>query len=219
MEHTQPDLSRRCPLCQHTMHTGEQQGGPPTVIPFFREGSYHIYQCESCQHEMKISTSALVATQFGSTLMALLLMLLIVWNRAVLPLWFDFGHEAMIAIFTTVTALIAAMLILGGIWNAISLIRNIARTRRAPLCQRPARNILLRIIGHILYSFLPWIYWAGVGFLNDTVLHIDRDWGVILVLPGLAPFYLAERFGLSATTIFFLSASYPVMGFIYMWMS
>lgn len=219
MKNTQRDVSRHCPLCQHIMHAGEQQGGAPTIIPFFREGSYLVYQCEACQHEIKISTPALVATQFGSAVMAVLLIILIVWNRSMLPLWFDFGHEPMIAVFSILTALIASMLILGGVWNALALLRNSALARRAPLCQKPQRHILIRIISHILYSFLPWIYWGGVGFLNDTVLHIDRDWGVLLVLPGLAPFYLAERFGLSSTTIFFLSASYPATGFIYMWMT
>lgn len=219
MKNTEQDLARCCPKCQNTMQASEQQGGVPTVIPFFREGSYRTYQCETCGHQLQISTAALAATQCGTAAMAVLLILLIIWNRPLLPLWFDFNNEPLIALISTLTALVAALLILGGIWNSYALFRHVVLTQRAPYCQRPKRHIIIRIISHILYSFLPWIYWGGVGFLNDTVLHIERDWGVILVIPGFIPFYVAERFGFSSTTIFFLSASYPTAGFIYMWMT
>ncbi len=81
------------------------------------------------------------------------------------------------------------------------------------------RATILTIGGYVMWSLLPWLFWAGMGFLNDTVLHIDRDWAIVLLVPGFAPFFIAERFGFSSTVVFFLTASYPTTAFIYMWLN
>lgn len=219
MKNTPNDLSRYCPTCQQPMRAGEQTGEAPLIIPFFREGSFQQYHCQECDTDIQIATSGLVTVQFGSVMMALFLSGLIVWNIQLLPVWFDFSETPLIGLLSGVTALIAAMFILDGIYNGIGLIRNLTMMGKAPLCHRTAWQILILIVASILYSFIPWVYWFGAGFLNDTVFHIDRDWAVALVVPGLLPFFVADRVGLSPTTIFFLSASYPTAGFIYMWMS
>ncbi|MBW2186335.1 MAG: hypothetical protein JRG71_08015 [Deltaproteobacteria bacterium] len=212
-------LSRYCPTCHKAMQAGKQVGEAPTIIPFFREGSFQTYHCQECDKDIQVATSGLVTAQFGSVMMALFISGLIIWNIKSLPLWFDFSEAPLIGLLSAMTALIAILLILGGIYNALALIRNLTLLGQAPLCHRTPLHMLIRIVASILYSFIPWVYWFGAGFLNDTVFHIDRDWAVVVVVPGLLPFFVADRVGLSPTTIFLLSASYPTAGMIYMWMS
>ncbi len=184
------------------------------------ENAYQVFFCSQCQQNFSIPSTGLLTVQLATSLLAIAVCLLIFWDNNLLPLWGALFQTPLVALIGIVMTLIAAVLLVGGFWNGVAFIRNLRLLKNAPKIKNTGVGFwFLRFIGSFVYSLVPWLYWFGAGFLNDTYLHIDRDWAGVLVLPGFLPFIFADRFGLSPTLIFLLSASYPTVGFIYMWFS
>ena len=212
------DVRRKCPYCEGAMEQIGVDGGAPLYVPWLRDNSFRVFSCSQCQQKINLPTTGLLVAQFITAVFTFVTCVLIFWNNDLLQLWTALTKAPLAAMIGIVMTLIAALLLCGGVWNAIELIRNLRLLRRAPQ-YRHKSFWAFKVIGTVLYSLVPWGYWIGAGFVNDIYLQIDRDWSFVLVAPGLLPFFFADRFGLSPTVIFLLSASYPTAGFIYMWLS
>ena len=80
------------------------------------------------------------------------------------------------------------------------------------------RNRWLHYIWLFLYSLLPWLIWSGAGFLNTYYFQLN-DWMIFgAIILGIAPIFVATKFGLNPSYVFFLTSAYPMAGFIYIWL-
>ena len=71
----------------------------------------------------------------------------------------------------------------------------------------------------ILLSLAPWVYWAGMGYCNFYYWHLDENVAGFVVAPGLIPFFVADKLGAFPSGVFYLSALYPTIGFIIMFLT
>ncbi len=202
--------TRQCAQCNGSMALITKQKGS-LLFPFAHgETSYQLYRCSECNQEIKLPLPNVMFIQFMTALSTVIALFLLVQSKQVLSL-FSINILLSIGIIT-----ILLLFFTGGIWNTIALTRNLRLCHHYPAIHHKT-NIPLHILGLFLYSLTPFIYWGGMGFLNDYYLHIPEGLSFFIVLPGFAPFYFADKFGFAPSTVFLLTASYPVIGFIIMW--
>lgn len=198
------------------MKADEFSGGAPILLPILKDFSYIHYRCPHCDYQIKMATPALLATQ-AVTFSSLLILIVILLSQYGVQIWreLDSGLSSAVVLLPV---LLLCFLAFGGLWNGLAFIHEIRKRHLVPTVSRQG-FFFYKLIAHFLYSLIPWGYWAGVGILNDLYLDIDDDLVLFFVLPGVLPFFLAQKFGLTPTIVFLLSASYPTIGLVWMWLT
>lgn len=205
-------LIRACPSCEGEMKPAEKV--IENSVFFFRENGI-LFNCENCDEAVVLLSYPTIFTKFLTFLISIGIIVAIVMNNYTGLVKELLNESIGMSALAILISGIALILIFGGLFNIISLTTTIRKAAKYPLISGGSilRIIFLFIIT-MMYGFLPWIILGGLGFLNDTVMHIDRDWAIFLIIPGFTPIFVANKVGISVQGAFFATASYPTMGLI-----
>lgn len=210
-------IVRACSSCEGEMTTTEHVVENSVFI--FKDSGTR-FQCQECDEAAIILSYPAMFMKVVTFLMSAGIAAMIVYNRYWELAAEMFNESIGFAALGIVVSLIALILIFGGLINLVGAIKDIRGRAKYPVVSGGSgwRTLLLFVIT-MLYGLVPWVILGGLGFLNDTVLNIDRDWAIVLVAPGLSPIFLAPFVGISIQGAFFATASYPAMGLIFYFFS
>jgi hypothetical protein len=211
---SEKNITRACSSCGGEMKPSKK------VIEnslFILRDNGILYRCDNCDASVIFQSYPTIFLKFATFLMAIGIIVAVFMNSYLELITNLFKESIGFAALSILICCIALLLITGGGVNGISLINTIRKSAKHPLISGQSKlRMLFVFVLTMLYGLLPWVIFGGVGFLNDTVMHIDRDWALPLIIPGFVPIFLAPKVGISIQGAFFATASYPAAGlFLY----
>lgn len=173
------------------------------------------YLCENCDASEIFQSYTTLFLKVMTFILSAGIITAIIINNYLVLLMDLFKESTVFAALALLVSGIALLLITGGIINFISLLKAIRKLAKYPVISGGSRlRFLFIFIVTMLYGLLPWVIFIGFGFLNDLVLHFDKDWAIIPVIIGFTPIFVADKVGISGQAAFFATGSYPVIGLI-----